>query len=111
VISRSNWAKDKSMLRVSCPIRLRPSCEPGHPQQLLKRRPLHRSPRKTAVVIAIADELPSLVGLALDISLRGLALVVEGVEVLLETRVGGDTRVDGAAKSGLVVVSFYRWTS
>ncbi len=35
-------------------------------QQLLQRRPLHRPARKAAVVIAFADELPSLMGLAFD---------------------------------------------
>ena len=57
-------------------------------QQLLERRPLHRTARKAAVVIAFSDELPSLMGLALDIGLGSLSLVVEGVEVLLETGVG-----------------------
>jgi hypothetical protein len=36
------------------------------------------------------------------------------VEVLLETRVGGDARVDGAAKGGLALVPFHRrisWTA
>src|SRR5271165_5948751 len=59
-------------------------------QQLLKGRSLHRTSRKAAVVIALPDEPPSLMGLALDVGLRRLALVVEGVEVLLQTRVGGD---------------------
>ena len=35
---------------------------------------------------------------AFDVGFGGLALVVERVEVLLQTRVGGDARVDGAAK-------------
>ena len=37
-------------------------------------------------------------GLAFDVGFGGLALVVERVEVLLQTRVGGDARIDGAAK-------------
>ena len=59
-----------------------------------------QNPRKAAVVIALADELPSLMGLALDVGFRSLSLVVEGVEVLLQTGVGGDARVDGAANMG-----------
>ena len=35
---------------------------------------------------------------AFDVGFGGLALVVERVEVLLQTKVGGDARVDGAAK-------------
>ena len=46
-------------------------------QQLLERRPLHRTSRKAAVVIAFPDKLPSLMGLAFDVGLRGLALVWE----------------------------------
>src|SRR5271166_2738396 len=75
-------------------------------QQLLERRPLHRPARKAAIVIAFADELPSLMGLAFDVGFGGLALVVESVEVLLQTRVGGDARIDGAAKGDLALVPF-----
>src|SRR5271165_5742082 len=53
----------------------------------------------------------SLMGLTFDVGLRGLALVVEVVEVLLQTGVGGDTRVDGAAKGDLALVPLHRWTS
>ena len=61
-------------------------------QQLLKGRSLHRTSRKAAVVIALPDEPPSLMGVALDVGIRRLALVVEGVEVRsrpesVETRV------------------------
>src|SRR4051794_9332405 len=41
---------------------------------------------------------PALMGLALDVGLRGLALGVEGVEVLLKTVLGRDPRVDRAAQ-------------
>src|SRR5271166_1428256 len=80
-------------------------------QQLLERRPLHRTSREAAIVIAFADKLPSLMGLALDVSHRGFALVVEGVEVLFQTIVGGDARVDGAAKGVLALDPFHRRTS
>jgi len=53
-------------------------------QQLLERRPLHRTAREAAVVIAFADELSSLTGLAFNVGLGSLALVVEGVEVLFQ---------------------------
>jgi hypothetical protein len=36
-------------------------------QQLLKGGSFHRPSRKAAIVVAFADELPSLVGLALDV--------------------------------------------
>ena len=50
-------------------------------------------------------------GLALDISLGSLTLVVERVEVLLETGFGGDARVDGAAKGDLALAPLHRRTS
>jgi hypothetical protein len=154
VISRSNCAKDKSMLRVSRPMlvvvlnawvtemketpcasnsstsgevgkRSRQPVDLIHDddvdlagsdivQQLLERRPLHRTSRKAAIVIAFSDELPSFMGLAPDVGFRPLAVVIEGIEVLFETRVGGDARVDGAAKGYLALVPFHRrrpWTA
>src|SRR5580692_8216927 len=45
------------------------------------------------------------------VGFRSLALVVEGVEVLLQTRVGGDARIDGAAKGDLALVPLHRRTS
>jgi hypothetical protein len=50
------------------------------------------------------------VRLAFDISLGSLSLVVERVEVLLKTRVGGDTRIDGAAKGDRALAPRYRRT-
>src|SRR5271165_5473296 len=40
-------------------------------------------------------------GLALNVGLGSLALVVEGVEVLLQTRAGGDAGIDGAEEPRL----------
>ena len=45
---------------------------------------VHRAAGIAAVVEAVADQSPALVGLALDVGLGGLALVVEGVELLFE---------------------------
>ena len=50
-------------------------------------------------------------GLAFDVGFGGLALVVERVEVLLQTRVAGDARIDGAAKGDLALDPFHRRTS
>ena len=50
-------------------------------------------------------------GLAFDVGFGGLALVVEGVEVLLQTAVGGDACVDGAAKGDLALDPFHCLTS
>jgi hypothetical protein len=80
-------------------------------QQLLERRPLHRTSRKAAVVMSFSGELPSFMRLALNVGLGSLALVVEGIEVLLETGVGGDARVDGAALDNLALIPLHRWSS
>ena len=45
-----------------------------------------------------ADQLPALVGLALDVGLGGLALIVERVELLLQAMLGRDAGVDRAAQ-------------
>ena len=70
-------------------------------KDFLERRPLHRAARVATVVVASADELPALVGLALDIGLRRLPLIVERVELLLQAMLGRDAGVDGAAQSCL----------
>src|SRR5450432_1014483 len=49
-------------------------------------------------------------GLAPDIGLRSLALVVERVELLLHAVFGGDAGVDGAAKIVLALLRFHRAT-
>src|ERR1700686_3731790 len=68
-------------------------------EQFLQRWPFHRAPGEPAIVIMISDHLPSLMGLALHICRRRLALSVEGVELLLEALVRGDTGVDRATLS------------
>ena len=55
-------------------------------QQLPQRRPVQRAAGKPAIVVAVPDRLPAFVSLALDISLRGLALGVKRVEVQFEPR-------------------------
>ena len=67
-------------------------------QELLQGRALQRAAGETAIVIAGREEPPALMGLALDVGLRRLTLIVEGVELLLEAGLGRDTGVDGAAE-------------
>src|SRR3954447_26193906 len=139
VTSRSNWAKDNSMLRVSLPMLVRAveglgdrdERDPvgiedldelgevgeraGQPvdlvdhhhidepradrcQEPLQSRPLERSTREAAIVEALLDQAPALLGLALHVSSPGLALRIERVEVLLEAVLGRHTGVDGAAQ-------------
>jgi hypothetical protein len=69
-------------------------CDIG--QQALKSRPLHGAAGEPAVVVAGPNELPALVGLALDIGFGGLTLGVEGVEVLFEPVLGGFAGIDRA---------------
>jgi hypothetical protein len=68
-------------------------------KELLERWPLHRTVGVAAVVVASAEQLPALVGLALHIGFRGLPLIVERVELLLETVLGRNAGVDRAAQS------------
>src|SRR6478672_11110099 len=51
-----------------------------------------------AIVVAVSDQLPAFVRLTLDVSLGGLALVVERVELLLQAAVGRYAGVDRAAQ-------------
>ena len=67
-------------------------------QELLQGRAFQRSAREAAIVVAVAQRAPAFMGLALDIGLGGLALVVEGVELLVEAMLGRDPGVDGAAQ-------------
>ena len=67
-------------------------------KQPLQGGPLQRAAGDAAVVVAVADQHPALGPLAGDIGLAGLALGVEGVELLLEPFLGGFAGVDGAAE-------------
>src|SRR5204862_1661505 len=53
-------------------------------QQLLQRRAIHGSAGDAAVIIGGLQQSPTLMGLALDVRLSGLALGMQGVEVLLQ---------------------------
>ena len=61
----------------------------------------HGGARDAAVVVKGLDDHPALVLLASDVSLAGLALSVEGIEVLLQTLLGGLAGVDGTAQLAL----------
>ena len=67
----------------------------------LQGGPIHRAAGKSAVVEMAGDKAPAFVGLALDIGLARLPLGVEGVELLLQARVGGDPRIDRAPQDTL----------
>src|SRR5215211_649935 len=62
------------------------------------RAGLSSDPREAAIVEALLDRAPALVGLALHVSSPRLALRIERIEVLLEAVLGRDTGVDGAAQ-------------
>jgi len=64
-------------------------------EQALERGAVGVGAGEAAVVVALADELPA--GLMLDVADGGLALRVEGVEVLLEPGRRRFARVDCAA--------------
>ena len=66
-------------------------------EQPLQRRPLHGPAREPAVVVAVADEDPALVLLALDVGERRLPLGVQRIELHVQPLVGGDAGVDGGA--------------
>ena len=53
----------------------------------------------SAVIVFGGDETPAFMGLALDVSLTGLALGIERVELKLEIVVGRFAGIDRAAAS------------
>ena len=61
-------------------------------------RPLQAATRVAAVVVSLRSQAPALMSLALDVGFRGLALVVERVEFLLEPLLGRLAGVDGTAQ-------------
>src|SRR5580698_4730986 len=67
-------------------------------KELLDRWPLHRAARVATVVVAGPDQLPAFMSLALDVGFRGLPLIVERVELLLQAMLSRDAGVDGAAQ-------------
>src|SRR5215218_4953992 len=60
-------------------------------EEPLQSGPLERSTREAAIVEALLDQVPALVGLALHVSSPRLALRIERVEVLLEAVLGRHT--------------------
>ena len=74
----------------------RPALDVG--EQPLQRRPLQRAAGEAAVVVAVADQRPALGALGGDVGLAGVALGVEGVELLVEPLLGALAGVDRAAE-------------
>ena len=68
-------------------------------QQPFESRPFRRSPGITAIVIEGGKGSPALVPLTLYICVTGLALRMQGIEILLQSLLGGFPGVDGAAKN------------
>ena len=66
-------------------------------EQALQAGALQRAAREPAVVVAGGQRRPTLVALAADVGLAGLALRMEGVELLLEPLLRGLPGVDRAA--------------
>jgi hypothetical protein len=66
-------------------------------EEPFERWPIHASAREAAVVVPPRKTDPAGVLLARDVRLGGLALGVEGVELLLEPLLGALPGVDGAA--------------
>src|SRR6266446_5948665 len=68
-------------------------------QQPFESRPFRRSPGIAAIVIKRGKGSPALVPLTLYICITGLALGMQGVEILFQSLLGGFPGVDGAAKN------------
>jgi hypothetical protein len=68
-------------------------------QQAFESRPFRRSAGITAIVIEGGKGGPALVPLTLYIGVTGLALSMQGVEILFQSLLGGFPGVDGAAKN------------
>jgi hypothetical protein len=67
-------------------------------QQPLEGWPVHRAAGVAAVVVVGPDQLPTFMSLALDVGFRGLPLIVERVELLLQAMLRRDAGIDGAAQ-------------
>ncbi len=67
-------------------------------EQALQGGAFHRAARIGAVVIGGLDQMPAFAGLASYIGLAGLALGMEGVELLLQPFLGRLAGIDGAAQ-------------
>src|SRR5262249_39185520 len=69
-------------------------------QQTLECRAVEVAAAVAAVVVVDRERRPTGMGLAVDIRFRGLALGIQGVEVLVESFFGALARVDGTAHRG-----------
>ena len=67
-------------------------------QQSLQGRAVERGAGEPAIVVAVRNQAPALMRLALDIGLAGLALGVERVEGEVEIMLGRFAGVDRAAQ-------------
>jgi hypothetical protein len=67
---------------------------PNVGEQTLQSGSLHVSAGEAAVVVALRQAGPALVGLTANESLGGYSLGIQGVELLLQPFLGGLTRVD-----------------
>ncbi len=70
-------------------------------QQALQGRAVQGSTGAATVVVTLRQQLPTLMGLALDVGLTSLALGIQRVEVLLQARRGRLAGIDGTALSFL----------
>src|SRR4029077_12106754 len=66
-------------------------------QEFLQGRAVEGGSREAAIIIAVRNEAPALMRLALDIGLAGLALGIERVEGEIEIVLGRFAGVDRAA--------------
>src|SRR5215211_7783434 len=75
--------------------------DPSRPEigeQALQGGAVEGGAREPAIVVAVANEPPALVGLALDIGLAGFPLGVERVELEVEVMLGRLAGIDRAAE-------------
>ncbi len=70
-------------------------------EQALPSRAVQGPTGEATVVVTLWQQLPTLMGLALDVGLTGLALGIQRVEVLLQARLGRLAGIDGTALSFL----------
>jgi hypothetical protein len=66
-------------------------------KELLQGRAVHAGAGETAIFEGVASEPPALMRLALDTGLAGFALGIQRIEVLFESTIGRDARVDRTA--------------
>jgi hypothetical protein len=70
-------------------------------EQALQGRAVQSPAGEATVVVALRQQLPTLMGLALDVGFTSLALGIQRIEVLLQARLGRFAGINGAALSFL----------